>query len=356
MKVQNGHSRIVPAPCATYVLPLKRSSPGGLADLPEYLARVAGWAEVLVVDGSAPEVFAGHARDLPAGVVHLPPVHSCLNGKVSGVLTGLELAGTELCVIADDDVRYTESAFRQVLELLAGADLVRPQNYFSPLPWHARWDTGRTLLNRALGSDYPGTLAVRRSVLLRAGGYCGDVLFENLELIRTVRAAGGVEARAPSLFVARRPCSARHFLSQRVRQAYDDFAQPLRLAAELSLLPVLGAVTRRFRWFPLLAAVIAVGLAELGRRRRRGTEVFPATSALWAPLWLMERSLAVWAALGWRLAGGVPYGGVRIRQAGHSVRQLRRLLPDVQQSPAPGPPPSAHSAGSRFRRGSVRFP
>ena len=90
-------------------------------------------------------------------------------------------------MIADDDVRYDEAALTAVHRLLGRADLVRPQNYFDPLPWHAWWDTGRTLLNRALGADYPGTLAVRRSTFLAMGGYDPDVLFENLELIRTVR-------------------------------------------------------------------------------------------------------------------------------------------------------------------------
>ena len=274
----------------------------------------------------------------------------------AGVLTGLERARTELCVIADDDVRYTETAFRRVLALLADADVVRPQNYFSPLPWHARWDTARSLLNRALGTDYPGTLGVRRSVLLRAGGYCGDVLFENLEMIRTVRAAGGRDVWASSVFVARRPCSARHFWSQRVRQAYDSFAQPVRLAGELALLPLLVFGTRRFHLLPAIAAAAGAGLAEAGRRRNRGTEVFPASSALWAPLWLLERSLAVWAALWLRLAGGVPYAGVRIRQAGHSQRELRRMLRDGLLAPAARPVPQAHSARIRFRRGSVRVP
>ena len=356
MRAHNGHGTGMADPGATYILPLKRTSSRGLGDLPQYLGRVAEWAEVLVVDGSEPEVFAAHSRELPTGVAHLAPVHRCLNGKVAGVLTGLERARTELCVIADDDVRYTETVFRRVLDLLADADVVRPQNYFLPLPWHARWDTARSLLNRALGADYPGTLGVRRSVLLRAGGYCGDVLFENLEMIRTVRAAGGRDVWEPSVFVARQPCSVRHFWSQRVRQAYDDFAQPFRLAGELALLPLVVFGTRRFHLLPAIAAAAGAGLAEAGRRRNRGTEVFPASSALWAPLWLLERSLAVWAALWLRLAGGVPYAGVRIRQAGHSQRELRRMLRDGLLAPAARPVPQAHSARIRFRRGSVRVP
>ena len=65
-------------------------------------------------------------------------------------------------MIADDDVRYEPAALRRAAELLDEHDLVRPQNFFEPLPWHARWDTARTLLNRGFGRDYPGTLAVRR--------------------------------------------------------------------------------------------------------------------------------------------------------------------------------------------------
>ncbi|MFZ3452205.1 glycosyltransferase [Arthrobacter sp. 7Tela_A1] len=324
MTEQSGLERGGDTPAATYILPLKRGRAGGLGDLPGYLQRVLSWAAVLVVDGSPPEVFEEHARLLPAGVVHLRPDVACLNGKVSGVLTGIRHARTETLVIADDDVRYTVDSFRRVVDLLQSADVVRPQNYFSDLPWHARWDTARSLLNRALGADYPGTLGVRRSALLATHGYDGDVLFENLELIRTVRSAGGREVVARSLFVPRKSCAAGHFLRQRVRQAYDDFAQPARLALELSLLPGVLLGCRRWPLLPLAAAAAAAGLAEAGRRRAGGTRVFPASSALWAPAWLLERSVSIWVALGFRLAGGIPYAGERITTAAHSRRILRR--------------------------------
>jgi hypothetical protein len=74
-------------------------------------------------------------------------------------------------LIADDDVRYDAAGLDRMRALLDGADLVRPQNYFHPLPWHARWDTARTLLNRSLGGDYPGTFGVRLSTFRRMGGY-----------------------------------------------------------------------------------------------------------------------------------------------------------------------------------------
>ncbi|WP_299166890.1 glycosyltransferase family 2 protein [uncultured Arthrobacter sp.] len=312
-------------PAATYILPLRWTEDVGIASLAEYLAEVAQWAEVLVIDGSPDQLFASHAAALPPAVRHLKPRFTCRNGKVSGVLTGLAEASCERIIIADDDVRYEAEAFRRVVSLLDGADVVRPQNYFLSLPWHASWDTGRTLLNRALRSDFPGTLGVRRSILEATGGYDGDVLFENLELLRTVAAAGGTEVRADDLFVGRLPPSVAHFRRQRIRQAYDDFAQPPRLLLELSLLPALILLAGRYGAlaFPGAAAVV-VGLAEAGRRRRGGRLVFPATSALWAPVWVTERMLTVWVALAYRMTGGVPYYGSKLAKAGNPVRVLKR--------------------------------
>ena len=312
---------------AEYILPLKWTEDSGLEELCGYLEVLCTHLPVLVVDGSDEERFAAHGRAFPPAVRHCRPAHpECLNGKVDGVLTGLDLTRAEYLIIADDDVRYTPSALSRVLALLADADVVRPQNYFpAPLPWHAKWDTGRILLNRAFGSDYPGTLGVRAELLRRTGGYSGDVLFENLELLRTVKAAGGREARAGDLHIARLPCSARRFFSQRVRQAYDGLAQPLRLSAELSLLPLLTWCLRRPRRLAGFAG-IAVAAAEYGRRRSGGSRVFPPTAALWAPVWLSERAVCIWLAAVRRMGGGIPYSGTRIRTAAHSVVTLRREL------------------------------
>ncbi|RDV43611.1 glycosyltransferase family 2 protein [Leifsonia sp. ku-ls] len=311
---------------AEYVLPLRWADDAGLDELVGYLTGLREVVDVTVVDGSDPERFAAHARAFPAGVRHLPvEPWPGRNGKVAGVMTGLRTARHERVVLADDDVRYDEGGLRAVVGMLDAGDLVRPQNVFVPAPWHARWDTGRTLLNRALGHDYPGTLAVRRGVVLAAGGYDGDVLFENLELIRTVRAAGGRVVTADALGIARRPPELRHFLRQRVRQAYDDFAQPVRLTAELAVLPLaLVALRRPARLLAAAAGVVA--LAEVGRRRAGGRRLFPAAAALWAPLWLAERSVCVWLALGARLRGGVRYSDGRLRRAATPLRTLRRRL------------------------------
>jgi len=257
---------------------------------------------------------------------------------VNGVMTGVRAASHDRVVVADDDVRYDAAGLERMAALLEHHEVVRPQNVFDPLPWQARWDTGRILVNRGLGGDFPGTLGVRRRPLLALGGYDGDVMFENLELIRTVRAAGGREANARDLFVVRRPAGVRHFLRQRVRNAYDDFAIPARMAAWLAVLPLVALAGRRR---PAVVAALAAGtvaLAERGRRRDGGRDRFGPTASLWAPLWLAERALCAWLALGSRLRlGGVRYGDGVIPVAAHSPRHLRERVGRPVRDHAPAP-------------------
>jgi hypothetical protein len=319
----------VTAPLAlSYVVPIRWRDGEQRPELADYLAGIAAHcAELIVVDGSAPEVFAANAEAWGEYAAQVPPAagESWLMGKVSGVRTGIQLASHEHVVIADDDVRYDLEALRRTTLLLEEHDLVRPQNHFNRLPWHARWDTARTLLNRSLGRDFPGTLAVRRSRVLAMGLYDGDVLFENLELIRTVRAHGGSTVAPLDLYVARVPPSASHFWGQRTRQAYDDFALPLRMALWLAIVPLLalGLARRRPSWV-IGFAVASVAAAELGRRRGGGRAVFPASSSLLAPVWLIERGICAWLAVLQRLRfGGVRYGDSVIPVAAHSERRLR---------------------------------
>jgi hypothetical protein len=324
----------------SYVLPLRSPVPD--LELREYLEELAeAVADIVVVDASAPEVRAVHERWWGKRVTHVvpDPARRCSNGKVWGVLTGLDHAGYDAVIIADDDVRWDRPGLARVNDLLASAELVAPANYFSPLPWHARYDTGRTLIQRALGGDWPGTLAVRRESLAAfGGGYDGNVLFENLELVRTVEAGGGRVVWAMDLFVARRPPTARHFLGQRVRQAYDELARPLHLLASLSVLPILSTTLARGRIGALLALVTsAVLTAELGRRRNGGTRVYPASSVPMAAVWMVERSVTSWLALWCRQRGGVRYAGNRISRAASSRAQLRsraRTSPVLREDPA----------------------
>lgn len=315
-------------PDAVYVLPLRSDTPLDVEAL-TYLVGLGRRLAVVVVDGSPPDVRERNARALPRDVLHVtaPEPAEGRNGKVLGVRRGLQATGHPLVVVADDDVRWDAGGLARALRLLEEVDLVRPQNVFDPLPWHARWDTARSLVNRAVGADWPGTLVVRRDAL-PPHGYADHVLFENLELVRTVQARGGRVLTAPDLVVRRRPPAPRRFLDQRLRQAYDSHAQPLRLLAELAALPVLAAAARRFGTarVAVTAAAASVAVAEVGRRRDGGTRHFPPTSAVWAPGWVLERAVLAWAAVGYRLTGGAPYGGTRIRAAATPGRRLRRTL------------------------------
>jgi hypothetical protein len=323
----------MPHPLAlSYVLPLRHDHPEGVDELSAYVGTLAAQvAEVLVVDGSPAPVFDAHA-DALAGTraLHVRPDRrfAFANGKVAGVLTGLERASHEAVVVADEDVRWDRAALAAAVLRLAGADVVRPQNYFDPLPWHARWDTARSLLNRAFGADYPGTLVVRRSTLVAAGGYNGDVLFENLELMRTVRAVRGTVVSAPDLYVRRLPPTVRGFVNQRVRQAYDDFAQPLRLVVSLAALPGAAVALARRRPGPVVAVLLAgVLAAERGRHRDGGARVFPPSCVAFTPLWMAERAVCTWLAVGSRLVwGGIRYRGRVLRMAATPTRELRRRL------------------------------
>jgi hypothetical protein len=314
-------------PDGDYVLPLRWSDDAGFDELTAYLTWLSRHVRVIVVDGSPAPLFARHAGAWQGIACHVPPDPDLdfANGKVNGVVTGMRRATADLVVIADDDVRYDRDGLCSVLGLLGEAELVRPQNYFDPLPWHARWDTSRTLLNRSLGADYPGTFGIRRATFEAMGGYDGDTLFENLELIRTVRAYGGAERRAGDLYVRRLPPQAGRFWNQRVRQAYDEFAQPHRMVLFLTILPgLLYALARRRHRAVMTATVATVVLAETGRRRGGGTRVFPPSTALMAPAWVLERGVCSWLALAARLGGGVPYAGSRVKTAAHSMRTLRQ--------------------------------
>jgi hypothetical protein len=162
----------------------------------------------------------------------------------------------------------------------------------------------------------------------RTGGYDGDVMFENLELMRTVVAAGGCTIAPLDLYVRRLPPETAHFVGQRVRQAYDEFALPARLALWLAIVPAVGmAVATRSTRALTAGAGVSIGVAELGRRRAGGTRVFPAYTSLFAPAWLLERGLCSWVAVAQRLTrGGVAYRDGVLEKAATPVKELQERL------------------------------
>ena len=307
--------------CCTYLLPIRRSvfSAAEAEDFVEYFKILREAAcELIVVDGSPPDVFAQHAAIWSPLCRHEPvdPRFGYLNDKVNGIHTGVEIASCEKIVLADDDIRYTPADIEKICALLDDFEMVRPQNFLAPLPWWARLESARMLINRAtlkLG-DYPGTCAFRRSTMLRVGHYDGDVLFDNEEIVRHFARFGASINYAIDFFIQKRPPQLRKWKEQRPRQAYEDFglraktglffALPFLLAVSGWLAGFLGMLL-----FVVLLSVFSIALACAGSARGLTNEYIPAWTCLYAPLWIFERTVSTyWAAYWYFTRGGYPFG------------------------------------------------
>ena len=171
------------------------------------------------------------------------------------------------------------------------------------------------LINRGVlrTGDYPGTCGLRRSAMLRVGHYDGDVLFDNEELVRHFILKGATVCHANDFFVLKRPPTLAKWREQRPRQAYEDFVMRAKTLAFMALIPAAVATGLAFGAAALLAYALAVSLTALllATRGRRGgaSRFFPVRVTLYAPLWVLERSISVYWALYWRLLyGGYPFG------------------------------------------------
>jgi Glycosyl transferase family 21 len=280
------------------------------------LLALAG-CEVLVVDGSPHDVFAAHQemwRDL---CLHAPvdSRYQYLNGKVNGIHTGVAIAAHESIILADDDIRYTQDDVRRMIESLKVYEMVRPQNYLRPLPVWARTESARMLINRGwiAEGDYPGTLGVRRSAMLRVGHYDGDVLFDNEEIVRHFRVQGANICYARDFFILKRPSTFRKWIEQRPRQAYEDFVMRAKTTffACLPFALALSWLVAGWRGAFAFVGLVVFGATFLAARGLRdgATRFFPAWLCLYAPFWITERVISTYWAFYWRIAyGGYPFG------------------------------------------------
>ncbi len=308
-------------PSCSYILPFRRRTyqHQTALELNHYChLLVTAGCEVLVVDGSPPPVFARHQLAFSDSSAHISVDRQFgfLNDKVNAIHTGIRAAASECIIVGDDDIRYDPLSLGEVLRELRRAEVVRPQNYLAPLPFWARMEAARMLTNRGIlrAGDYPGTCAFRKSAIFRVGPYDGDVLFDNEEMIRHFVARGAAIHYGLDLFVAKRPPTFRKWIEQRPRQAYEDFGLRAKTAVFFGL-PVtlllvgLSSGLTGMAIFLGFAAVVSVALAVKGWLRGRAREYFPANTIFFAPLWLIERSLSTYWALGWYLVrGGYPFG------------------------------------------------
>jgi hypothetical protein len=305
----------------TYLLPIRRAafSATEAAELRRYFQALGNAdCRVLVIDGSPEAVFERNHEAWSSICRHEAVDRSFgyLNDKVNGIHTGVELASSEKIILADDDIRYTVADINRVCALLDTFEVVRPQNFLSPLPWWARMEAARMLINRATlrTADYPGTCAFRRECMLRVGHYDGDVLFDNEEIIRHFARAGAAINFAANLFVQKHPPRFRKWIEQRPRQAYEDFGLRMKSGIFFSI-PLLAmflgwnAGWQGFLLCLLALAIVAVGLAVGGRLRGAAAPYFRWSICLFAPLWVVERTFSTYWALYWHFAhGGYPFG------------------------------------------------
>ena len=325
----------------TYLLPIRRAtfSESKTAELYEYLSILAAaGCEVLVIDGSAPEIFAQHHRAWSDYCRHEPVDgrFTYLNDKVNGIHTGVALASRAKIVLADDDIRYDKLDIQKICALLDEFEVVRPQNYFGnqtvrrdsveptnsmapqsvDLPLRAKVEAARMLINRATlrNADYPGTCAFRCEAFLRAGEYDGDVLFDNEELIRHFARCSAHILYANDFFIRKHPPSFRKWLEQRPRQAYEDFGLRFKTILFASLFPLAIAIAVIApRWLSILAAaaasLLSILLAFAGWLRGDARKYFPLHICFFAPVWVCERTLSTyWAFYRWIARGGYPFG------------------------------------------------
>ena len=304
----------------TYLLTVRRArfNAEEAADFRGYFRTLAAaGCEVLVVDGSPPDVFAEHEKAWRSVCRHEPvdPQYKYLNGKVNGIHTGVAVAAHDRIILADDDIRYTPDDARRMAGLLADYDMVRPQNYLYPLPVWARTEAARMLINRAWISegDYSGTLGVTKNAMLRVGHYDGDVLFDNEEIVRHFRLKGASVKYARDFFLLKLPPTFGKWIEQRPRQAYEDFVMRAKtfFFASLPLLLAFTWIKAGWQLSLIYVAVISVGACAVAARGLTdgAARFFPSQMVLYAPLWVAERSVSTYWAFYWYFTrGGYPFG------------------------------------------------
>lgn len=282
-----------------------------------FITLAAAGCEVLVVDGSPSEVFAEHAREWQNVCRHEPldPQYEYLNGKVNGIHTGVALAAHDSIILADDDIRYAPDDVRRMAELLQTRDMVRPQNYFRPLPFWARTEAARMLINRAFirEGDYSGTLGITRGAMLRVGHYDGDVLFDNEEIVKHFQIKGANICYARDFFLLKLPPTFEKWIEQRPRQAYEDFVMRTKtfFFAAVPLVLTLTLLKSGWQTTLIFAGLISLGAivsAALGLNNG-ADKFFPPHITFYAPLWIAERCFSTYWAFYWYLTrGGYPFG------------------------------------------------
>ena len=238
----------------------------------------------------------------------------------------MDVATCDKVIVADERVRYSVDALREISALLDGHEVVEPQDYFDPLPWWGGFDAGRMLMHRGIEPlpDHGATFGFRRAVLrglraIDAGASAGDPP-------RRLASQGAEVFSALEVFVRRIPPLLGEWIRQRPRHADKDFSLPLKSAMFFGVLPVglILALVGGMRLAACYAATISLASLALAIRGRAGAaQFFPWRACLYAPLSVFERSISVYWALLRRLPSMAP-----------EPRRIIHVIPTVSESRA----------------------
>ncbi|HUP63270.1 MAG TPA: hypothetical protein VNA69_22965 [Thermoanaerobaculia bacterium] len=278
-------------------------SGNALRELARYLSDlgVTG-CEVVILDPSPRVQFELHARTLRwvGRHVRVRPDHRAAGGAVDIVRAAAAVASCEKIVVATDDVRYAPEAIFRICSLLDIHEIVEPQDYLDPLPWWGGIDAGRILVHRGIEPrpDHGATFGFRRGVVRALRTLTTSEAAS--DQVRRLASHGAAVHPAHDVFVRRQPRLFADWLAHRPRLAAEEFELPFRTAFFLALLPLLAllATLGGATLASSCAGVIAFASVALALRGRIGAaSFFPLRACLFAPLWLLERSVAVYWAL-----------------------------------------------------------
>jgi hypothetical protein len=289
----------------SYVVVLERGA--DVRELSGYLSQVGtSDCDVVILDPAPQDEFEENRRVLRWVGRHLEVRAETRTpaGAIDVLRAAADVAACEKVIVAAVDVRYTPLALEQLCQLLDMHEVVEPQDYLDPLPWWGGIEAGRILVHRGIepGPDHGTTFGFRRSAVRS---------LRNLTLaagdpVRRLVAHGAEVYPACDVFVKRRPPALSTWLGERPRIAGNDFGLPVKTAFFFALAPMLLLIGL-FGGAQLAggyAGIIAFASFALAVRGRSGAaSFFPMRAALFAPLWIFERSVSVYWALFRKLRG-----------------------------------------------------
>ncbi|HEX7191708.1 MAG TPA: hypothetical protein VF381_09065 [Thermoanaerobaculia bacterium] len=259
----------------------------------EYLSTlgVAG-CEVIVLDSS--DAIDEHGR-----VLRWVARHVVVQEPFDIVRAAASLASCEKVIVAGENVRYDLADLTELCALLDTHDVVEAQDYLEPLPWWGGIDAGRMLVHRAIDPhpDRSATFGFRRAILRGLRGFDAT---GSTDPVRVLASHGAEVVGATELFVRRCPPHFGEWLRERPREADLDFDVPAKSAFFFALIPMAALLAlmgggRLAIGYTSAVAFASIVIAFRGRIGARA--FFPLRACLFAPLWVLERSVSVYWAL-----------------------------------------------------------